>query len=61
MYAFDRILVDDCARIQSTCKKCGSVIVSSVSDGIEQKECEHYAMCAGRKPVSSVPSSRRAS
>jgi hypothetical protein len=58
---FDRVLVADGIKIKSTCLKCGFVIVSSVSEGLEKEEREHLATCAGRKSVASPSSSRRAS
>jgi hypothetical protein len=46
--AFDRMLVVQGTKIRSTCRKCGHTITSSVSEGIERSEIEHWNMCRKR-------------
>jgi hypothetical protein len=50
---FDRVLVLHNTKIQSTCQNCGFVIVSSVSEGLQNQEVEHAQQCPKRRAASS--------
>jgi hypothetical protein len=42
---FRRRLVEEGQRIESVCVHCGFVILSSVSEGISQREMDHALEC----------------
>ena len=54
---FDRRLVAQGERrlIESTCRRCGAVIVGSVSESLADDEQEHVQQCRGQQAGSSEP------
>jgi PHP family Zn ribbon phosphoesterase len=50
--SFERKLDDDDQHIQSVCKHCGAIIVSSVLHGLAELEASHLERC--KKPNSSI-------
>ena len=54
--SFDRHGILDNTRIVSRCKSCGTAIVSSVSNGIAEKERDHLFFCLLNRASSSASS-----
>jgi hypothetical protein len=48
---FQRTLVAHNLLIRSICNHCGFVIVSSVTQGLQEKEEEHLEVCSRRARV----------
>lgn len=42
---FDRVLVEDYTKIQSTCQTCGFVIVVGLNEGVQEQEQDHATRC----------------
>jgi hypothetical protein len=54
--SFDRVLIAEATKIQSTCVHCGYVIVASVSEGLQDREIDHVKQCTQPKAKAASPS-----
>jgi hypothetical protein len=54
--AFERVISADFLTITSTCKRCGTTLSGTASDGLAERELEHLKTCdqAAKRPVASV-------